>query len=256
MAISAVYYRIIRAAHKQGVLPKDARILELGEANWYGDLATDHLRRDIGEIVADPGRRAALLALINNTGSPTYGFDLAKAFYGAFFGRAETVAIDFHGTPNARRLDLNLPIDLGERFDVAIDNGTVEHIFNAAQAFKTMHDHTRPGGLMIHETPFTGWYNHGFYNLQPTIYYDLAAANRYRIEGFFCCRHLPPFMKQIGHPHELLDAVKANEIPANSLLVCFLRKIEDAPFRTPMQGYYAGTLDEKQANAWKSVESG
>lgn len=256
MAISAVYYRIIRAAHNQGVLPADARILELGEANWHGDLDVAHLKRDIDEIVTDPARRAALIALIYNTASPTYRFDLAKAFYGAFFGRAETVAIDFHGTPQARRLDLNTPIDLGEQFDVAIDNGTVEHIFNIAQAFKTMHEHTRAGGLMIHETPFTGWYNHGFYNLQPTICDDLAAANGYRVEAYFCCKHLPPFMKQIRHPHELLDAVNAGEIPANSVLVCFLRKTSATPFRVPLQGYYAGTLDDKQVKAWESLELG
>jgi hypothetical protein len=39
MAITRVYYEILKAALLSGELPKDPSILELGEANFYGDMA-------------------------------------------------------------------------------------------------------------------------------------------------------------------------------------------------------------------------
>src|SRR5207253_2432277 len=98
---------------------------------------------------------------------PNYSFDLVKIFYEIYFDPTETQAIDFDGTSQAHRLDLNRPIVLNRRFEVVINHGTSEHIFNIAQVFETMHDLTVPGGLMIHESPFTGWIDHGFYNLHP-----------------------------------------------------------------------------------------
>ena len=38
---------------------------------------------------------------------------------------------------------------------------------------------------MLHGMPFSGWYDHGFYNFQPTFYLDLAIANNYGNLGLF-----------------------------------------------------------------------
>jgi hypothetical protein len=66
-----------------------------------------------------------------------------------------------------------------------LNNGTAEHVFNVGQLFKTMHERTKPLGLMLHDGPFTGWVNHGFYTFQPTLYLDLAAANDYELLAMF-----------------------------------------------------------------------
>jgi hypothetical protein len=70
-------------------------------------------------------------------------------------------------------------VDLDRQFHVVINSGTAEHVFNACQFFKTVHERTFPGGLMIHAFPFVGWLDHGFYNFNPTLIADLAAANQY-----------------------------------------------------------------------------
>lgn len=81
--------------------------------------------------------------------------------------------------------DFNKHVMLNEEFDVATNFGTAEHVFNIGQLFHSMHDAVRPGGIMLHVLPAFGDIDHGFYNIHPTLYFDMAAANNYTIEDFF-----------------------------------------------------------------------
>lgn len=253
MAITQVYYELLRQASQQGILPIGGSILELGEANWYSDFPINVILNDVADYVGDEKTKRELEAQLDKPiDKNTYAFDIAKIIYGIFFSHKRIVSIDLHGTSAAKQLDLNQPIDLGETFNVTINNGTAEHVFNVAQVFKTMHDHTAVNGLMIHEGPFTGWFNHGFVNFQPTLFYDLAAANNYEIAGLFCVQHSPAGVIQIESPLTILKAVEEGKVPNNSDLVAFLKKTNDNPFVFPMQGYYAGTVDEKEREAWKA----
>ena len=108
-------------------------------------------------------------------------FDLAKLFYRIVFGDHTYRAIDLHGTAVAEQYDLNRPLPFSEQFDVVTNFGTAEHIFNQLQMFKSVHDTTKPGGLMIHSLPNQGCYDHGFYNYHPTFVFDLSQANRYEV---------------------------------------------------------------------------
>jgi len=83
-------------------------------------------------------------------------------------------------------------IDLNERdvtipfqgcFDIVIDNGTLEHCFNIGEAFKNVAGLVKPvNGFILHINPFT-MANHGFYNLNPTFYYDAYTKNSFDIVG-------------------------------------------------------------------------
>ena len=108
-------------------------------------------------------------------------FDFVKVFYEIYFESKKIRSIDMHGTKFAERLDLNLPHDLGEQFDAIINLGTAEHIFNVYQVFKSMHDWLKVGGRMYHNLPMYGEIDHGFYNFHPTLFWDLAFANQYKI---------------------------------------------------------------------------
>ncbi len=157
MAIAGPHYRCLRDLHEAGQLPQGGSILEIGEANWYGDIPVPR------ELAAD---------------NP---YTVVKNLYFALFATWDVVSIDFHG-PNALKLDLNEPISLAPgTFNVVFNHGTAEHVFNIANVLRVMHDHCVNGGLMIHESPFTGWIDHGFYTLQPTLYFDVASANGYEI---------------------------------------------------------------------------
>ena len=254
MALTAVDYHVLEALRKAGLLPPRPRVLELGEAEWYGDA---ELAAIIDAVASEPARCAELqrsLARQRERASPHRAWDLAKLFYAALLDYRELVAIDFHGTPGARPLDLNHPVELGQRFDIVLDGGTAEHVFNVHQFFKTCHEVTEPGGLMLHNNPFRGWLEHGFYNFNPTFYWDLAGANRYEVLMLVYTEAQPLRVEQLFGREKIVEMARAGELGANAMLYAVYRKPrEPAPFAIPMQAYYANALSPEMARAWSEV---
>src|SRR5690349_3552730 len=60
--------------------------------------------------------------------------------------------------------------------DIVLDVGTSEHCFNIGQALINMAHMVKEGGWIIHENP-SNWGNHGFYNLNPTLFVDFYEQN-------------------------------------------------------------------------------
>jgi hypothetical protein len=257
MAISATHHFIIRDLFEHGLLARNGALLEFGEANWYGDLNPQALMDDINRFVRDPIHRDALSKRLTNiieSGGELVGFHIAKIFYEIFFAPSELQAVDFEGTQIAQRQDLNHPITLNRRFDVVINHGTAEHIFNIGQVFRTVHDYTLPGGLMIHESPFTGWIDHGFYSLQPTLFYDLADFNQYLLYGMFVQDLTTQSILQIKAREDVAELVKAKQLPENSMMFTVLKKSAgDHPFQIPIQGYYRKALSDSGMEAWRKL---
>ena len=67
--------------------------------------------------------------------------------------------------------DLNEPPrdELRNRFDVIIDGGTIEHVFNTPQALDGVFHMLRDDGIFISINGMTGWAGHGFYQFSPEI---------------------------------------------------------------------------------------
>lgn len=254
MALTAINYHVLQALRTANLLPAKPSVLELGESEWYGDISPQAFADMLDTVVADAARRKMLRRRqqeLLERESPTRGWDMAKLFYEAMLDYREIVAIDFHGTPAAKPLDLNLPVDLGQRFDMVIDDGTAEHVFNVFQFFKTCHDVTRPGGLMLHNNPFRGWLEHGFYNFNPTFYWDLAAANRYDVLLMVYHEFDPLRVEQLPDRERIVDLARAGGLGPNALLFAAYRRPEtEAAFAVPMQAYYAGALNKKMWQAW------
>lgn len=96
----------------------------------------------------------------------------AQAAFSAMGLRA--TYIDIHRSRGPERIvDLNEPLatDLVGRFDIVLDPGTLEHVFNIGQGFKNVQAACRKGGAIIHENPLA-MVNHGFWNISPTTYHD------------------------------------------------------------------------------------
>lgn len=108
----------------------------------------------------------------------------SREFMTRHLGFQSYVCIDLNGEHEAIPLDLNVAnaADLHNRmFDVVTNHGTSEHIFNQSNCFKLIHDLTARDGLMIHILPMQDYPRHGFYNCQPVLFEELAAANRYEL---------------------------------------------------------------------------
>ncbi|HEX9461010.1 MAG TPA: hypothetical protein VGB82_00300 [Alphaproteobacteria bacterium] len=238
MAISPAEFAFLRAAHSNGCLAQGGHLLEFGAANVTN-------LNVIGALEALSLADARISGLVKEARAveaeraPGHQFALARMIYKAVFNYRSYTAVDLGDEEHLAervRQDLNQPFDLGRRFDLCINNGTSEHIFNQANFYKAVHDHTSTGGIMVHWTPGIGWLDHGLFNVQPGFFADLARANGYEIP-FGClatAESLYPLTNQID------DATLGRYPDLRNALICVvLRKTEDAPFRIPMQGMYA-----------------
>jgi hypothetical protein len=257
VAITAVEHTIFYELKKSRLLPPHPSFLEIGEANWYGDVPYEKLSDDICLISDNPELQIELLQKLIDVvrgQQPDMLWDVAKIFYRTFLDYSETVTIDFGGTEKALKLDLNQPIFLGREFDIVYNGGTAEHVFNVWQLFKTVHDHTISGGMMIHGAPFTGWLDHGFYNFNPTFFWDLAAANGYVVQLFLYTETTPLKIIRVLQREQLADMSKTGQIGSNShIYVVFEKPHENRPFITPQQGYYVNMVSERVKKSWDSL---
>ncbi len=257
MAVSALDYVVFRELAKANAIPSQPDVLELGEANWYGDVEVGRLVGDIQERCSAERQKELLQELerlYSNLSAQYVHFDIAKVFYKTFLDYRSITAIDFHGTPSALRYDLNAPIAMDRQFHVVINTGTAEHVFNVCQFMKTAHECTCPGGLMVHAFPFMGWLDHGFYNFNPTMIADLVAANKY-VMMLWAYGEIQPFrIVQLQNIEQIHEMKKKGELRENSILYVVLRKPQDEkPFVLPMQGYYSGNLSETAAEDWQKL---
>src|SRR5437868_881623 len=112
MAISFIEYHVMRSMQEKGLLPRGGDLLELGEAQWYGDVGLDDLRADILQFAAPPMQQT-LLAQLGEAAKSKHrdvSWDIAKIFWQTFLQPSSMTAIDFHGTETALKLDLNFPV--------------------------------------------------------------------------------------------------------------------------------------------------
>lgn len=240
MAITYPEYKAYEFVSEYVPFPERPDILEFGEATVLGISPQMLVEWCAGRLTRFSDAEIAAFAALPPEDETT-GFALAKMFYQALFGYRSYTSIDLHGTQTSLCIDLNKPFDLKQQFDVCINNGTSEHIFNQYQFFLSMHEHTRLNGLMIHLTPTFGWYDHGLFHPQPGMFQDLAAANGYKEEMIliFSRRNLV----KIGSVNDFYGMVDSLGDMQHANIMVVLRKMADRPFVVPMQGYYASGRD-------------
>ena len=129
------------------------------------------------------------------------------------------------------------------KYDLVTNHGTTEHLINQFNGFKISHDFTRPGGLMLHVLPFTGYLDHGFFNYQPNLFTSLASYNSYEILGMWINidSHLS---SMIPWQDKLLDYITLSP-SCNSCLAVLMKKKNDSEFSVPFQSVFESTrIDE------------
>lgn len=128
-------------------------------------------------------------------------------------------------------LDLNYPFPANscEQYDYVLDVGTLEHCFNIAQALVNMASLLKIGGVIFHENPFNCG-NHGFYNLNPTLFHDFYTDNGFEIVD---CKLIAkngaagvPLTKRFGF------------IESEANLLTIAKRVEVQPMQMPTQTKY------------------
>jgi hypothetical protein len=132
-------------------------------------------------------------------------------------------------------LDLNqpLPREMHARYDIVYDGGTLEHCFNVGQVMANIAALARVGGFIVHANPIN-YYNHGFFNFNPTFYHDWYTQSGHAIVSPFYAMHGPVLARALT----VLDPVAPFQPPERSSLLVAAMKRVDAPPRWPMQSKY------------------
>jgi SAM-dependent methyltransferase len=102
-------------------------------------------------------------------------------------GAKEVVVTDVSDYEGATLLlDLNNPVarDLDQQFDVILDIGTIEHIYDVPAALENLSRMLKVGGQLILILPASNAIDHGFYCFSPTLLYDYFKANGF--DNFDC----------------------------------------------------------------------
>ena len=74
--------------------------------------------------------------------------------------------------------DLNESVSeqLHDEFDIVLDGGAMEHCFNVGQVINNFVAMAKVDGYIVHQNPLVSM-NHGFFNFNPTFYYDYYTDN-------------------------------------------------------------------------------
>lgn len=105
----------------------------------------------------------------------------AKSLYNAI-GLTEYSCIDLLPRHNAISHDLNKPfLDKSKfnHFDIVTDFGSCEHVFNIAEAYKTMHNLLKPKGYFIVAQGVLK--SNGYFLFDNSFFAGFAAANNYKV---------------------------------------------------------------------------
>jgi hypothetical protein len=172
-------------------------------------------------------------------------------------------SIDIDGSPGSIPLDLNfdpIPSDLRGRFALVTNFGTTEHVANQLNAFQVIHDLTALGGLMIHKVPTQGYFNHGFFNYNPKLFWMLARSNGYDwIEMDYDQDDAPyelpaNIMGLIREPSSRIREYRASDADMHVVV----RKVFDVPFVPPIDVQTGATTSNKALaeRYWSVFEPG
>ena len=105
----------------------------------------------------------------------SYGGD-ADGFLQRFLDVRELQATDhssYEGAAIVHDLNQPLPDALHERFDVVIDSGTLEHVFNLPVAIASCMQLVKRGGTLFLSSPANNLCGHGFYQFSPELWFRL-----------------------------------------------------------------------------------
>jgi SAM-dependent methyltransferase len=265
----------IRQLLSHPALPKGRlRVLDIGSQNLYNAPAHEVVafvrsRNDVYDA-ADLEAYARLLSL-GATVDPAIG-GLNGAWLGDLLSRCgiDYTAYDIFEGYGTTIFDLNtmsLPAAARGTFDLVLNCGTTEHVLNQYNSFAVIHDAVRPGGLAYHALPMTGFLDHGYFNYNPRLFFELARANGYELldlqfngpggsetvsERFLGRAEYVVAMQAVD---EARARWAGQSLPLGSVVV-LLRKVHDAPFRASIEtSTTAGALPDTIRSAYGHGES-
>lgn len=169
-------------------------------------------------------------------------------------GASEVSSLDASDYESATVIhDMNTPIpqQFKNKYDVVIDGGSLEHIFNFPAAIKNCMEMIKPGGYFLGFTPANNFLGHGLYQFSPELYFRVfSKENGFAIDKIiFYNDQKNAGWYEVSDPDEVKSRVTMVNGKSSYLFV-MAKKISDvAVFAvTPQQSDYQHILWETKNN--------
>jgi len=159
---------------------------------------------------------------------------------------------DVDKRPGTIYVDLNqyvFPEEYKGTMDVVTNCGTSEHLLNPLGLFAFMHYLAKPGAILFHDVPISGFANHGLCNLTPKFWHFLQIANAYQLltaKIRRCDEELVPGNYYGDH---LSNIQRADTLRDHAMIRFVVRKVRDRFFIPPWDVDAAAELRFKDATA-------
>jgi len=214
-----------------GALAPESAVCDIGATQLLGDGAEEGARSFLGYYAARTSK-ATRPADVSDE-------QIRDIAHGGFLGDLlvlsgfRYVALDIFQAKNTILFDLNIHAPgprLASQFDLVTNFGTTEHVLNQLRAFQTIHELVRPGGLMYHDLPFAGYFDHAYFRYDPLFFRAMVEANGYEV-----------LLKEISMdpPHPVPADVAAMGYRDMSVadvgIEMVVRRTDSSPFRTYME---------------------
>jgi SAM-dependent methyltransferase len=144
------------------------------------------------QLFIEPKARAALLARYGYDATPPNASDFLsdETLYAEsllrLLGAEEVSSFDasaYEGATDVHDLNLPLPESCRSRFDVVLESGSLEHIFDVRTALANCMAMVAADGHLIAISPANNFFGHGFYQFSPEFFYRaFSEDNGFKLE--------------------------------------------------------------------------
>ncbi len=223
-------YRLTHLA-ATGALQPGVKVCDIGATQLFGDAKGEAASRFL-EFFAGKHEDATPPAKVPQARLQAIG-------NGGFLGDLlilagfKYTAIDIFHATNTVLFDLNVHEpgpDLEAQFDLVMNFGTTEHVFNQLRAFQTIHALIKVGGLCYHDLPMAGFPGHALYRYDPMFFPLIARANKYEVVLHEITpgaeRPIPEEYRSIGY-----KVPKVMDVGVEAVL----RRTSGEPFNIPLE---------------------
>jgi hypothetical protein len=244
---------LIRLFDHERLKGRPLRLLDIGAQNLSGadPASIVHFVRTHNDVWNEQDLAAYAEAMtVGAAKHPRFG-GTNGAWLGDLLERigVDYLAFDIFAGYRTVIFDLNewsLDAKYRQAFDIVLNCGTTEHVLNQMNSFRVIHDATKVGGLIYHSLPMTGFLDHGYFNYNPRLFWELAQANDYKVHRLIyngpggsesVVQHLVEAYQgriEVERAAEMPALWAGHAVPTSSLSV-LLEKTVDRPFRASLE---------------------
>jgi len=144
---------------------------------------------------------------------------------------------DFEGAALCHDLNEPIPDSLKQKYDVVLDGGTLEHVFDVRQAYRNCMEMVKVGGHYLGISPSNNFMGHGFYQFSPEFFFEaFSPANGFRISQVILFEHRrnAPWYEVVA-PTDINSRVSLKNSERTYVLVVAERVTDVVPFTSPPQ---------------------